>query len=159
DGCPATQAVLSFITSVYVDPFGNIYISDFGNSLIRKVVASTGLMETVAGGGNGCAGQTDTVGDGCLPTQAILSTPWGVSENKDGHVFIADYSDNQIRKVPPTTGIFPTTPATGVAGNTGDGIPAISAELSIPSGVFGDSAENIYISDSGNYRIREILAT
>ena len=159
DGCPATQAILGLVSSVYVDPFGNIYISDYGNSRIRKVAASTGLMETVAGGGTGCTAQTDAVGDGCPATQGILLSAWGVYADLAGNVFIADYGDSRIREVFASTGLIQTIAGTGAQGYNGDNIPANTAQVTIPTGIYGDSNGNIFFSDAGNYRIREIIAS
>jgi uncharacterized repeat protein (TIGR01451 family) len=159
DGCPATQAVLSAPTSVFVDHAGNIFISDYGDSLIREVSASTGIMSLVAGGGTGCPNQTDALGDNCPATQATLSAPWGLYVDSAGDIFIADYNNSRVREVVASTGIIQSIAGTGVDGYNGDNIPANTAQIANPTGLYGDSSGNIYFSDLDNFRIREIVAS
>ncbi|MGZ4954252.1 MAG: NHL domain-containing protein, partial [Methylobacter sp.] len=107
DGGAATAASLYNPTGVAVDGGGNVYIADHSNSRIRKVDASTGLISTVAG--NGSAGFS---GDGGAATAANLSNPFGVAVDGAGSVYIADTSNQRIRKVDASTGLIST-----VAGN------------------------------------------
>ena len=159
DGCLATEALLSAPTSVFVDHAGNIFISDYGNSLIREVSASTGIITIVAGGGAGCTNQTDALGDGCVAAQATLSAPWGLYVDSSEDIFIADYNNSRIREVVASTGVIQSIAGTGVVGYNGDNIPAATAQISNPTGLYGDSFGNIYFSDLDNYRIREIVAS
>jgi sugar lactone lactonase YvrE len=100
DNGPATSAELYFPTGVALDSAGNIYISDSHNGRIREVVASTGIITTVAGGGTGCTGETDSLGDGCAATSAEIPEPWGVAVDSTG-IYVADVNDNRIRAVVP----------------------------------------------------------
>jgi hypothetical protein len=168
DGCPATEATLNYPYSVAVDAAGDIYIADLSNERIRKVTASTGIITTVAGGGTPCAGKKDSVGDGCLATDATLSDPWAVALDYNGNIYIADANNSRIRVV--NTGASATTIATvviqpgyiatvagnGSVGHSGDGGPALSAELNSPMGLAVDYAGNIYIADAGNEVIRKV---
>ena len=96
---------------VAVDGAGNLYLGNGGNVL--KWTASTGLTSTVAGGGGGCAGQTDSVGDGCAATSAELSAAYGVAVDHAGNLYIASsgtyasYSNSRIRVVGASEGIAP----------------------------------------------------
>ncbi len=151
DGGPATSAELYYATGVAVDSAGNIYISDVVNERIRKVTAATGIINTVAGDGTG-----GFSGDGGLATSAELSAPWGVAVDTAGNIYISDVSNQRIRKVTASTGIINTVAGDGIAGYSGDGGAATSAELNYPYDVAVDSADNIYIADTLNNRIRVV---
>src|ERR1700728_1878622 len=79
DGCPATQATLASPHISDTDAAGNLYITDTTNNIVRRVDATTGIITLFAGGATTvCAAKTDTVGDGCLATQATLDMPKGL---------------------------------------------------------------------------------
>ncbi|MGD0730163.1 MAG: NHL repeat-containing protein, partial [Terracidiphilus sp.] len=139
DGCPATSATLSSPAAVALDGAGNLYIADKGNQRIRVVNASTGVIETVAGGGTGCAAQTDASGDGCAATDAKLSNPSGIALDGAGNLYIADTQDGAVRVVSAATGI----------------ISEIAA-VSSPAGVALDTAGNLYISESSAALVQEL---
>src|ERR1700678_3079135 len=134
-------------------------IADEYNNRIRKVTGATGIISTVAGGGTGCTGQTDSVGDGCPATSAELNYPEGVAVDSAGNIYIADQQNSRIRKVTASTGIISTVAGNGTAGYSGDGGLATSAELGQSTGVAVDSAGNIYIADYLNSRIRKVTAS
>ncbi|MEI6821811.1 MAG: T9SS type A sorting domain-containing protein, partial [Bacteroidota bacterium] len=152
DESAATSAELYNPTRVAIDASGNIYIADYLNQRIRKVTASTGIITTVAG--NGTTGFT---GDGGAATSAELYYPTGVALDASGNIYIADQSNQRVRKVTASTGIITTVAGNGTAGFAGDGGAASSAEISSPMGVALDASGNIYIADYGNHRIREVL--
>ncbi len=161
DGCPAANAILSNATGVYVDANGNLFIADWGNSLIREVLAGTGNIQIVAGGGTGCTGEADTIGDGCAATSAKLNQPNGVFVDAVGNVFIADTGNSVIREVVAATGVIQSVAGapyswTGICKFSGDGGPAASAQLCLPTGVFVDSLGNVFIADSLNSVIRVV---
>jgi len=165
DGGRAADATLNSPNAVTVDGAGNLYIADTGNNVIRMVSAATGTISTVAGGAaTACAGSTDSVGDGCLATQATLYQPWGVTVDAAGNLYIADTFNHRIRAVSSATGAITTVAGTGDAqadgsgGYNGDQIPANTAELNFPYGVAFDPQGNMYIPDSGNQRVRRVLA-
>ena len=92
--------------------------------------------------------------DGGQATNAQIS-PGGVTVDSAGNLYISEPRLNRVRKVSPS-GIVTTLAGTGVAGYSGDGGPAASASLSAPTGVALDSADNLYIADLGNYRVRKV---
>lgn len=159
DGGPATSAALNGPEGIFVDAAGDIFIADTGNSVIREVTASTGNITTVAGNGTACSDSTSSCGDGGVATAAELADPFGVFVDASGNIFIADTSDERIRKVVSGTiqtvagnGAFcqdPTTPC-------GDGAAATGAQLDFPEGVFVDANGNIFIADTDNNRIRVV---
>ncbi len=154
DGGLATDATLNYPFGVAVDGNGNLYIADIGNSAIRKVAASTGIITTMAG--NGTPGYT---GDGGLATDATLYFPTGVAVDSNGNLYIADGGNSVIRKVTASTGIITTVAGNGTPGYTGDGGLATSATLAFPSGVMVDASVNIYIADTYNNAIRKVAAS
>jgi hypothetical protein len=170
DKGPAVDATLSSPEGIALDTAnGALYIADTGNSVIRVVNTGTvtisaagvsvaaGNIATVAGTGVVCSVSTALCGDTSLATSAQLNAPGGVAVDGFGNIFIADTSDNRIRKVA-TTGIITTFAGTGTAGYTGSGA-ATSANLATPGGVYVDSSENLFIADSGNNVIEEVTGT
>jgi len=107
-------------------------------------------ITTVAGNGN--AGDS---GDGGPATSAELNGPRGVTEDRFGNLYIAEYYGQRVRKVTPG-GTITTLAGNGTAGYSGDGGPAASAELNGPYRVTVDLAGNVYIPDSSNCRIRKV---
>jgi hypothetical protein len=148
DGGTATNASLSYPLGLAVDGAGDLFIADLGNNRIRQVNAR-GIISTVAG--NGSAGYA---GDGGPAANASLSYPSGVAV-AGSDLFIADTYNNRIRKVD-ANGIVTTVVGNGVAGFAGDGGQATNASLSYPFDVEVDAANNLYVADLGNNRIRKI---
>ncbi len=146
DGGPAIGAELSLPSDVAEDADGNLYIADRGNFVIRKVSAD-GVITTVAG--NGTQGDS---GDGGPATAARLS-PTGVAVDAHGNLYVAVLTG--IRKVTPD-GAISTIAGSGASGYTGDGGPAITAQLNLPHGVAVDAAGNLYIADTSDNEIRQV---
>ncbi len=152
DGGPATLAEMSAPTAIAVDAAGNLYIADAGNNRVREVSAATGIISTVAG--TGIAGYT---GDNVQATQSELNNPTGIALDAAGNLYIADSSNNLIRKVTAMTGVITTVAGIpGSSGYNGDSILATLATLSFPTGIAVDLAGHIYFSDRDNSRIRWI---
>src|SRR5438034_866674 len=153
DGGAATNASLTRPAGVALDAGGNLYIADLGNERIRKFAAATGIITTVAG--NGVFG---FAGDGGAATNASLGVPVGVAVDAGGDLYIADHSNNRIRKVTPGTGIITTVAGNGSPSFAGDGGAATSASVCVPAGVALDASGNLYIADYGNHRVRKVAA-
>jgi sugar lactone lactonase YvrE len=167
DGGPAVNSTVSSPASVALDGAGNLYIADSGNNVIRMVSVGSGVITTVAGNFNNlsCGAKTDSIGDGCPATQAMLTQPRGIAFDAAGNLYIADSGDNVVRFVSIATGVITT-----VAGNlnltvcatktdsVGDGCPATQATLSLPQGITLDGSGDLYIADTNNQRVREVQA-
>ncbi len=147
DGGSATSASLYYPRGVALDSAGNLYIADNGNNRIREV--SGGTITTVAGNGNAASS-----GDRGPAASASLDLPYGVALDSAGNLYIADYGNSRIRKV--TGGIITTVAGNGNQGYSGDGAPATSAALNLPSAVVVDSAGNLQIADQIGQRIRKV---
>jgi sugar lactone lactonase YvrE len=142
-----TDARFHFPTDVAVDSAGNLYVTDLGNQVIRKVTPA-GVVTTLAGR----AGQPDTVVD-ANGLNAVFYNPIGVAVDSVGNVYVADLDNRVIRKIAPSADV--TTLAgqvfvSGSADGTGNG-----AQFYYPYAVAVDSAGNLYVADAGNHTIRK----
>jgi sugar lactone lactonase YvrE len=155
---------------VALDPAIDLFFADPTNTLNAIAEASPdGTIRRVAGGPtslwgtyNGASG---SLGDGGPATSALLMGPQGVAVDSAGNIFIADSGDHRIRKITPDGIIttvagnspLPSYPAGAVQGGfSGDGGPAVNAQLNYPIDVAVDGAGNLYIADYENHRIRKI---
>ncbi len=138
DGGFAVDALLRTPAGVCTDHQGNLYIADLGNNKIRKITASTGKITTIAG-----TTSAGFAGDGAMATDAKLNSPGGVAVDDSGNVYIADEKNNRIRKVSVLSGIINTIAGTGTGGFSGDGSPAITAQLDTPTSVAVDHQGNV----------------
>jgi hypothetical protein len=128
---------------VAVDVAGNVYVADANNNRIRKV-SPAGVVTTLAGAGKGFADGTGVA--------AQFSYPTGLAVDVAGNVYVADANNNRIRKVSPA-GVV-TTLAGSIQGYA-DGTGA-TAKFFNPHRVALDAAENVYVADEKNHRIRKV---
>ena len=149
NGGAATAAKLRNPNGVILDAIGNLYFCDYSNHCVRKIDTS-GIITTIAG-----TGTSGYNGDSIAASSAELSYPITLAFDHSGNMYIADANNQRIRKVN-ALGIISTVAGTGTAGFSGDGGPAVSAELNNPYGIALDAAGNIYIGDQSNNRIRKI---
>ncbi|MBL8898542.1 MAG: hypothetical protein JNM84_12975 [Planctomycetes bacterium] len=108
DGGPATQALIGSVGGLAIDAAGNLFISDSYNSRIRRVDATTGFIETIAGDGS-----FGYAGDGGLASAAVLNLPWGIALTPSGELLIGDIENYRIRRI---SGLVANLPPTAVAG-------------------------------------------
>jgi uncharacterized protein (TIGR03437 family) len=146
DGGPATSAQLWFPEGIAVDSQGNLFIADHANNRVRKV-SPNGIITTVAG-----IGSAGFSGDGGPATSAQLNGTFAVAVDNAGNLYIEDHDNWRIRKV---SGGIITTFAGGGAG-LGDGGPATSAMVGPAAGLALDSAGDLFIADTGRFRIRKV---
>src|SRR6185436_3909057 len=132
---------------VAVDSAGNIYVADRNNHTIRKITAA-GVVTTLAGTG-GVAGSADGTG-----AAARFNFPASVGVDAAGNVYIADASNNTLRKVTPA-GVVTTLAGTANTFGSEDGAGA-NARFNRPQGAAVDSVGNIYVADSRSCTLRKI---
>lgn len=150
DNGRATSASLGTLTSVTVDSSNNVYVTDDQYYKIRKI-DTNGNISLIAGNGSPSAS-----GDGNAALSAGMD-PFDITIDKSGNMYVADRTNNRIRKFTPG-GAISTVAGTGTAGNSGDNGPATAATLNSPTGVAVDPAGNIYIADAGNNLLRKVAA-
>jgi uncharacterized protein (TIGR03437 family) len=150
DNGPATSAQLADPIAVAVDVSGNLYISDYGSQSVRKV--ADGIITTVAG--DGVQGYSD---DNTPAIKAHLDNPFGIAVDTAGNLYIADVSNNVIRKV--SNGVITTVAGIHISGFSGDNGPATSAQLKLPSQVAVTAGGILYIGDERNLRIRKVSSS
>ena len=156
EGGPATAAQISNQCAIAVDASNNIYIADGGNSCLRKVSGTTGLINTIAG----MPGAPGFGGDNGPATAAQLNSPVAIAIDSVGDIIVADAGNSCLRKVSGTTGTIITIAGTPlVAGYSGDNGSATSAQLSYPCGLAIGTGGKIFVSDMSNNVIRVITAT
>jgi sugar lactone lactonase YvrE len=154
DGGPATKALLTQPAGIAVDYSGNVYIADPSNSVIRKVNPS-GIITTFAG--TGVAGYSGDNGP-ATKAQFQIGSPQGLAVDPAGNVYASDYQNHAIRKIN-SKGIITTIAGNGAPDYAGDGGPAILAKIWYPIGIATDVAGNVFITDSYNNTIREIVSS
>jgi len=147
-GVEATSIPLAQPGGIAFDAAGNLYIADTDAQIVQEVNLA-GIITTVAG-----TGEQGFSGDGGPATSADLDSPQGIAVDANGNIYIADTHNQRIREI--TNGQINTIAGTGVAGFSGDGGPALSAALDMPTALAVDSNGNVYIADTNNNRIRKI---
>ncbi|WP_033341020.1 RICIN domain-containing protein [Catenuloplanes japonicus] len=145
----ATDMRLNTPAAVAVDDAGVVYVADHGNHRIRRITTD-GKIVSIAGNGSGAFR-----GDNGPATSASLYFPQGMALDGEGNLYIADVSNNRVRKVSPD-GTISTVAGLGTAGFAGDGAPAVKAQLNQPRELALDGEGNLYISDHRNHRIRKV---
>jgi uncharacterized protein (TIGR03437 family) len=148
DGGPATSGRVAGPQALALDGAGNLYIADTLNNRIRQVTTGSNIY-TVVG-----SGVAQFSGDQGSPINASINGPQGIAFDSAGAMYIADTGNHRIRKV--SAGVITTIAGTGVAGFSGDGGPAVNAQLNYPKDVAVDAAGDVFIVDSYNFRIRMI---
>jgi hypothetical protein len=130
--------------SVAVDASGNVFVADQGNNRIRKVMAAGNVTSLAGSDTPGFADGTGTV--------AAFLIPYGVSVDSSGNVFVADRSNNRIRKVT-REGLVSTLAGKNSGFANGQGS---NAGFHAPSSVAVDTSGNLFVSDFANNRIRKV---
>jgi serine/threonine-protein kinase len=144
---PVAESKFNSPRSVAVDGAGTVYVADTGNQRIRAI-SPAGQVTTLAGGSSE-PGYKDGKG-----AEARFSYPSDLAVDAAGTLYVADTANHCIRKVTPD-GTVTTLAGAGTAGYA-DG-PLGEAQFRAPEGIAVDSAGNIYVADTGNQRIREIV--
>ncbi|WP_263382548.1 Ig-like domain repeat protein [Granulicella arctica] len=150
DNGPGTASTLNGPTALAIDGAGNLFIADSGNFVVRMLNTISGVITTVAGGGQGA------LGDGGPARSATLATVKGLAIDAQHNLLIADSGNNCIRRVNLATGIISRFAGSGQQGTDGDHGPALAAQFAYPSGINFGQDGSLYIADLGNNRIRKV---
>ncbi len=153
DGVAATATNIGAPAGICFDAAGNLVFAERSYNRVRKIDMTTGIISTIAGTGSSSFG-----GDGAAATAAFLNQPYDVNYDTAGNLYIADYNNNRIRKVN-AAGIISTYAGDGTTTFSGDGGAATAASLYKPSGVWADSAGNVFIADTWHNKVRKVGAT
>ena len=149
DGGLASLALVNHPSKVILDSIGNLYFTDEANNRVRKIMAGTNIIQTIAG-----TGTFGYSGDGGLATSAQFSFPIGLAFDAIGNLYIADIFNNRIRKMAVSTNIITTVAGNGTVGYSGDGGISTSAQLKYPQGILIDKYGNLCFSEYGNHIVR-----
>ncbi len=152
DGGPAVGARLMQVMSVERGPGEDIYVGDVGAGRIRRIDADTGIIESVAG--TGAPGYS---GDGGPAVEAQVGAPTAIRFDGAGNLYFSDGDHHVVRKID-SEGMITTIAGTGGRGFSEDGTPADSARLSGPQGLEVSREGEVYVSDTGNNRVRRIAS-
>ena len=138
-----TSAQFSYPKGIAIDPSGNVYVADTDSHKIRKITPA-GVVSTFAGSSYGFADGTGTA--------AQFQTPYGITADASGNVYVADTGNQKIRKITPA-GVVSTFAGSsfGFADGTGT-----AAQFKNPYGVAVDASGNVYVADNSNHIIRKI---
>jgi sugar lactone lactonase YvrE len=152
DGGPATSAELCSPYGIAFDALGNLYVSDYNATRIRKITP-TGTITTIAGTGV----EIDS-GDGGPAISASIRYAKSLAIDTTGNIYLSEESNSRIRKID-TAGTITAFAGTGNIGFTGDGAPATSVDLHMPTGVAVDAAGHLYIADPKAQVVRRVDTT
>lgn len=150
DGGPATAASIS-PADIAIDSQGNIVLAE-STARIRRIDMATGIITTMAGTGVAGFG-----GDGGPATSAQISAATGIAVDGAGTVYVADTTNNRIRRIDVVSGIIETIAGTGAGASSGDGGSAVAAEVNAPRGIAIDAGGDVLFTDGD--RIRKIDVT
>jgi hypothetical protein len=150
DGGSAVFAQLNRPTSLSIDQWGRLFITDANNYCVR-MIDTLGIVSTIAGNGTSFGFS----GDGGSPLAASFLYISAVSVADNGDIVIADAGNNRIRRI--RNGVVLTIAGNGIAGYSADGTLAPLVQFSVVAGIAMDKYRNVYICDQGNNRIRTLV--
>lgn len=152
DDGPAVKALCNEPFGVVVGPDQGIYVCETKSHVIRRIDPKSQIATTVAG----TLGKSGYAGDGGPATQALLFEPYEIRFDKQGNMFFVEMRGEIVRRVDARTGIISTVAGNGKPGFSGDGRPAVKAQLKQPHSIVLDDAGQMFICDIGNHRVRKV---
>ena len=152
DGRPATEAALAGPSGLTIGTDGRLYIADTFNGRIRAVDPATGIIETVVGDGGEYRYQGEM--EASSPS---LSRPSGIAVDVEGNVFMTDSDNHLVRRWDRVAGRIDRVAGTGNANYGGDGKTPLEASLNYPFGIVLGQENHLFVADTFNHRIREIV--
>ena len=177
DGGPATEAELDTTCGIAVDEAGNLYLASEWASTIRRVDATTGIIERFAGldarhypsevaSGTVASGSRPTAGpwlslvgyhgDGGSALEAAFWHPEHLAFDSAGDLYVCDNSNDRIRKIDMRSGVVTTVLGNGQRASNGDGGPAVEASTLMPDAICLDPDDNLYVGEKYGFRVRKV---
>ena len=153
DGASSDTAPINNPYGVVIGPDGALYWADFGSNRVLRLDLRAKRITVVAG-----VGTKGHSGDGGPAKAAQLSAPHEVRFDSKGNILVAERDSHVVRHIDMKTQAIKTVAGTGMAGYSGDGGPAIAAQLNQPHSIVLDSSDNVLICDINNNRVRKIDA-
>lgn len=163
DGMPESAALFSMPKSMALAPSGDLYVVDTRNLRVRRIVAATSTVETVAG-----SGMRGATGDGGDPLAATFSfqkdgdnpEPGGaIAVDAQGRLYVADTQNHRVRRIDLAAKTIETVAGDGTPGSGGDGGPATAAQLAFPQDVELGPDGRLFIADTENQVVRAVDLT
>jgi sugar lactone lactonase YvrE len=133
-------------SGISIDKSGVLYIADKGNNQIRRITQDQ-YVNLVAGNPNGLSGYKGGIG-----TNALFNAPNDVAVDKSGNIYVADTNNHAVRLIRSGISQVITVAGNGIAGD-GYGV-GVQSILRYPNSVAAKPNGEIYIMDSGNYKIK-----
>ena len=163
DGSAATQATLNSPHGLGIDPAGNVLVGDSTGAILRRIGATSGLLSTVLGGPNSGGSFTPPAEGTAAVGPGVGEPQWALAFDGGGNTYFSDNINNCVRRIDASSGIVttvagPIPPAGSTGGYSGDNGQATLATLNNPTGLAFDSAGDLFIADSFNYRVRMVAA-
>jgi DNA-binding beta-propeller fold protein YncE len=145
----AAQALVNNPYGIIIGPDGALYFCEVDTGRTRRLDLAAGRLTTIAGNG-----QKAYAGDGGTALAASFSAPHEIRFDGQRNLFVVERDAHVVRRIDATTNVVTTFAGTGVAGYSGDGGPASSAQLRMPHSIAFDRSGNLLICDIANSRIR-----
>jgi streptogramin lyase len=150
DGGPAIKAGIGGPFGVTLGPDGALYVCSISSHCVRRIDEKTGLVTTVAG-----SGKKGYEGDGQSATSALCNEPYEVRFDDEGNMFFVEMPNHLVRRVDAKTKVISTVAGSGQPGFSGDGGPAVKAQLRNPHSIALNGGW-LYIADIANHRVRRV---
>jgi sugar lactone lactonase YvrE len=160
DGGPLEMAAFTHPRGLARDAQGNLYISDNANHRVRRIAAIDGLITpqsiitTVAGNGD-----SYSYAENVPATATGLGMPGALALDSLGNLYVYEHGANRVRRISASDGMISTYVGNGEWGTVGDGGPASEASVDLVWGnIVFDAADNLYLADMGQMRVRRVDA-